>query len=370
MIYFDNAATSFPKPKSVIRALMECVNEYCGNPGRSAHDLSLRSSEEIFDTRVKLAEHLNYPYPENVVFTLNASYALNMAIKTTVKKNSHVLISDMEHNSVIRPLTAMKRFGVEYSVFSFNQDLEKTFEALIKPNTTCIIASIASNVTGEKISLKKIVKLGQKYNLKIIVDASQAVGHTKIDLEETAVDAFCAPSHKSLFGIQGAGFCIFTDGEKRESFIEGGSGSESLSPFMPTALPEHFEAGTLPTPAIVSLKAGLEFIENVGISEIENKLSFLIDETKERLLSVKGISVFGGESGIISFTHEDIPSYVIAQRLNSYGIAVRSGLHCAPLIHKRLGTQSSGTVRISLSYLNKIEELDKFFKTLVTDVIL
>lgn len=370
MIYLDNAATSFPKPRCVIEALNKCVKEYCGNPGRSAHSLSLKSSEKIYETRAKIASYLNYSTPENVVFTLNASYALNLAIKTSVKENSHVLISDIEHNSVIRPLTALKKHGVEYSVFSALQKDEKDIDCLIRDNTTCIVASLVSNVTGEENSLKQLYKLKQKYNLKLIVDASQSIGHKAIDLSMYPVDVLCAPSHKALFGIQGAGFCIFCDNTERESFIEGGSGSESMNPLMPSALPEHFEAGTLPTPAIASLFAGLEFLEELGADEIERKLNSLTEEAKARLSSLSDVKILGANSGIISFTHEKLPPSIIAERLNSYGIAVRSGFHCAPLIHKRIGTESGGTVRVSFSYLNKTRELDKLYKCLKSELFI
>ncbi len=364
MIYLDNAATSFPKPRCVIRALNECVNEYCGNPGRSAHTLSIKSSEKIFETRAKIASLLKYQNPENVVFTLNASYALNLAIKTTVRENSHVIISDIEHNSVIRPLEALKMRGVEYSVFKANESFEEEIAKLLKDNSSCLIVNTNSNVTGEEISIERLYKIKQKYNLKLIIDASQTIGHREIDLSSGNVDVLCAPSHKALFGIQGAGFCVFCDGELRESFIEGGSGSESMNPRMPSALPEHFEAGTLPTPAIASLYAGLDFISKVGISEIEEKLNFLTEEVKARLLSVDGINIVGGNCGIISFFHNTIPSHVIAEKLNSFGIAVRSGFHCAPLIHKRLGTLNGGTVRVSLSYLNSKRDIDALYRAL------
>ncbi len=370
MVYLDNAATSFPKPQCVIKELNECVKEYCGNPGRSAHLFSIKSSEKIYETRMAIASYLNYSTPENVVFTLNASYALNLAIKTTVKENTHVLISDIEHNSVVRPLTALKKRGVEYSVFSAEGDIENEIKGLVKENTSCIIASITSNVTGEEISLETLYKIKQKYNLKLIVDASQGIGHRKINLESYKVDVFCAPSHKALFGIQGAGFAVFLDEEFRDSFIEGGSGSESMNPLMPSALPEHFEAGTLPTPAIASLYAGLEFLMELGDVEIERKLKILTEEAKVRLLSIGGIRIFGGNSGIISFTHDKIPPHIIATRLNSHGIAVRSGFHCVPFIHKRLGTERGGTVRVSLSYLNKKRELDKLYKSLKDELFI
>ena len=368
MIYFDNAATSFPKPRCVIRALNNCVKDYCGNPGRSAHTLSIKSSEKIFETRSAIASFLNYSCPENVVFTLNASYALNLAIKTTVKPNSHVIISDLEHNSVIRPLHALKKYGVEYSVFEARNEPEKEIEALIKNNTSCIIVSTTSNVSGEQISIKSLNKIKQKYNLKLIIDASQNIGHRKIDLKETPVDVLCAPSHKALFGIQGAGFAVFCDGDMRDSFIEGGSGNESMNSDMPTLLPEHFEAGTLPTPAIASLFAGVNYLSEMGISHIEEKLHFLTKEAESRLMSIKGIKVLGANSGIVSFVAERVSPHLVAEKLNQNGIAVRSGFHCAPLIHRRLGTLDGGTVRLSLSILNNTKELDRFYKVLKSEL--
>ena len=367
MIYLDNAATSFPKPRCVLRALDECVRKYCGNPGRSAHTLSLKSSEKIYDTRVCIAELLNYQNPENVVFTLNATYALNLAIKTTVKKGEHVIISDIEHNSVVRPLEALREKGViEYSVFRADKRLEDEIPSLIKNNTSCIVSSIVSNVTGEEIFLKQLSNLKQKYNLKLIVDASQAIGHKKIDLSESPVDVLCAPSHKALFGIQGAGFSVFCDNIIRESFIEGGSGSELFNPRMPVLLPEHFEAGTLPTPAIVSLQEGVEFINEVGIENIQERLSAYTEYLKDGLSEISGVSVVSGNLGIISFIHKTIPSNLIAEFLNSQGVAVRSGSHCAPLIHERIGTYKGGTVRVSLSYLNKKREIQSFLKILAS----
>ena len=368
MIYFDNAATSFPKPRSVVRAVNECIKEYCGNPGRSAHAFSIKSSEKIFEARNKIADFLNYPYPERVVFTLNASYALNIAIKTTVKENEHVLISDREHNSVVRPLEALKKRGIEYSIFKPSQNLEEEIKTLVKNNTTCIAVSINSNVTGDEISLETLYKIKQKYNLKLIVDVSQTIGHREIDLSKCHPDVLCAPSHKGLLGIQGAGFCVFCDELPRESFIEGGSGSESMNPSMPKALPERFEAGTLPTPAIVSLSSGIDFISKIGISNIEEKLAFLTEEAKARLSSIKGIRICGANMGIVSFVHEKIPPYAIAKFLNKNGIAVRSGFHCSPLIHKRLGTLDGGTVRASFSLFNKTHELDKLYRVLKSEI--
>lgn len=365
MIYFDNAATTFPKPTSVIDALDGCVKEYCGNSGRSAHMLAIKTSEKIYDAREKISKLLNYDYPENVVFTMNASYALNMGIKTSVKFGEHVLISDMEHNSVLRPVENLRKQGlIEYTVFSTDGDLEKEISSKIQKNTGCIISNAVSNVTGNEISLYSLSKIKQKYNIKLILDVSQLIGHKKIDLKTTPCDVLCAPSHKALFGIQGGGFCIFCDGEKRQSFIEGGSGNESLNTEMPKELPERFEAGTLPAPAIISLGAGIDFIEEIGLQNIENKLSGLMNKCIDILDSFKSITIYGGANGVVSFRIKNIPPYLIANEMNNYGICIRSGLHCAPLMHKKIHTEDFGTARISFSYLNVEKELDMFYHAL------
>ncbi len=365
MIYFDNAATTFPKPARVIHALQKCVSEYCGNPGRSSHDLSVKCSEKIYETREEIANFLSYNYPENIVFTQNASYALNMAIKTSVKRGEHILISDNEHNSVLRPLEKLKRDGlIEYTVLNSESIKNEDIEKHITSKTKFIVCNLISNVTGEEISLKSLYNLKQKYNLKLIVDASQMIGHKKINLSDTPCDILCAPSHKGLFGIQGAGFCVFCDEEERESFIEGGSGSESFSPLMPRKLPEHFEAGTLPTPAIVSLGEGIKFIQSVGINKIEEKLESLTKKAYEVLSDIKNLKIYGAENGIISFTIAEVPSHLIADDLNKAKIFVRSGIHCAPLVHKKLGTEYVGTVRASFSYFNNLNEINKFYKEL------
>ena len=362
MIYIDNAATTFPKPRSVIGELNLCVKKYCGNPGRSSHILSLKSSEKIYLTREKIARMLGVNTPENIVFTYNATHGLNLAIKTFVTSHCHVLTSDFEHNSVIRPLEALKRKeGISYSIFDTDKDLKASLREKIKKNTKGIICSIASNVTGDTLSLKVLSNFAKENGLFLIIDASQAIGHTKIDLNEAHCDALCAPGHKALFGIQGSGFVYFRDKYRRESFIEGGSGSESMSVYMPDLLPEGYEAGTLSTPAIVSIGAGVEYVNSVGIDEIESKLNVLTDAAYDRLSTVEGIRIYKRGNGLISFNIDDIPSSTIASYLDEHGICVRGGLHCAPSIHKKLGTLEQGAVRISFSYLNRLKDVDGLY---------
>lgn len=361
MIYLDNAATSYPKPRSVITEVNRCIKQYCGNPGRSSHVLSVKSAEKIYEAREVIANHFNLSNPENVVFTPNATYALNLAIKTMIPNNCHVLCSDFEHNSVIRPLKKLeKTCGVVYSCFSSAEEIPR----LIRPQTHVIVCSLASNVTGQTHDLDIISKICKQNNLILIVDASQIVGHQKINLALSSCDAFCAPGHKSLFGIQGSGFIIFKNGTRGESFIEGGSGTESSSYDMPMYLPEGYEAGTLSTPSIVSLAKGIKYIEEVGISNIKSYLDGLTDRLFEQLSENEGLNIYGMGCGILSFNLRDYKSTFIASELSKRGICVRGGLHCAPSIHKKLGTLDQGAVRVSFSYFNRKRDVDIFCKAL------
>lgn len=365
MIYFDNAATTFPKPQRVIRAVEKCIKEYCANHGRSTHRLALRTSEKIYETREKIAGLLGVKYPEYVVFTENATHALNLAIKTTVNPGSHVIISDMEHNSVFRPIYALsEKAKVTYSVFNTDGDISEKIEKLITPKTECIVSSLMSNVTGKEISLEALSYAARKNNIKLILDASQCIGHKKIDFDKFPFDILCAPSHKSLFGIQGAGFAVFTDGALRKTLYEGGSGNDSKSPNMPTLYPERFEAGTLPAPSIISMMYGIEFIESIGIDSINKRLSILTERATEMITSINGARVYQYGNGIVSFTLPEIPVYSLSYELDKRGICTRSGLHCAPLAHKSLGTDETGTLRISFSVFNRDGELDSFYKAL------
>ena len=361
MIYFDNAATSFPKPKCVIDALCECVNKYCGNPGRSSHKLSLKSADAIYSAREEIASMLGGVEAENIVFTYNATYALNIAIKSLINKNCHVLTSDFEHNSVIRPLESLKRkIGVEYSSFETDKDISDSIESNLRDDTVAIVSSIVSNVDGRCISPKILSDISQERNLLLILDASQAMGHINIDVTKTPCDALCSPGHKALFGIQGCGFVYFKNKERLDSFIEGGSGVDSLSREMPLMLPEGYEAGTLSTPAIVSLGKGIEYVKSVGIDNINKNLNSLSAYALNSLQEIPKVKLYKGQNGIISFNIDGVPSSIVAGELDKNNICTRAGLHCAPSIHEKLGTISQGAVRISFSYFNTTNEIDRF----------
>ena len=365
MRYFDNAATTFPKPNCVYDSTIECIKNYCGNPGRSSHRLSLRCEEEIYRAREAIARLLNIDNPEYVIFTQNATYALNLAIKTVVPKGSHVIISDIEHNSVVRPLFALsKTSGVEYSVFSSSGDVKAEIKSLKRKNTVAVICNLLSNVNGREIDMGAVSEACRDEGILFITDASQKIGHKKIDLTATPCDILCAPGHKALFGLQGVGFCVLCDGKIRESFIEGGSGNSSMNPEMPEYLPERYEAGTLPTPSIVALRSGIDFINKVGIENIEKHINFLTDTVKERLSELKRVSFLSGKNGVVSFNIKNISSVETAALLDRCGICTRGGFHCSPGTHKILGTDKFGSVRVSFSYLNKAHEIESLFSAL------
>lgn len=353
MIYLDNAATTFPKPKPVIEKTFECITKYCANSGRSAHSLAVRTDEEIYNTRETIADFLSFPTPEKVCFTTNATYALNIAIKSFITNKCHVLISDIEHNSILRPINKLKEtLGIDYSHFSTDGDIERNIESILREDTYAIITTLRSNVTGFEIPFNILSGVAKRHNLKLIVDATQLIGHKKIDLRKTPCDALCAPGHKGLLGIQGVGFAVFVTEPPYKTLIEGGSGNESENPKMPFSLPERFEAGTLPAPSIVSLASGINFINDFGITEIEKQNNSLTAIFTEELKKIKSIKIYAANNGIISFGIPGVDSHKIAKFLADGEICVRSGLHCAPLAHHKMGTERYGLVRISLSLFN------------------
>ena len=365
MIYLDNAATTFPKPRSVIRETAKCLKYYCANSGRSSHKLAIKTTEEIYSTREILAKLVNFDKPENICFTSNATYALNMAIKGTLPRDSHILTSDLEHNSVIRPLEKLKKtLGIEISKFSTDGNVSKNIEDAITNKTFAIVSTLMSNVTGKEIQLSCLAEVASKHKLLLIADASQLIGHKGIDIRCIDRGVLCAPAHKGLFGIQGCGFAIFKDVIPHATVTEGGSGSESRSIVMPENLPERMEAGTLPAPSIVSLRAGIEFINDYTLEALDEKIAFLTECFTQRLQDINGLELVSAQNGILSFRMNQKSVSEIASYLDSFNIYVRDGLHCAPSAHEKLGTLSTGLIRISLSVLNDTRDADAVWKKL------
>ena len=366
MIYLDNAATSFPKPRIVIKEVERCLKKYCGNPGRSGHRLSLAAAESIYETREEICKLVSLSSPDSVCFTQNATHALNIAIKGIIRDDGDCLISDLEHNSVIRPLYKQKQiYGGNILVFRTDIPLRQAISGVITDRTKYMVSTLSSNVTGKVIDIKELSSIARENNLKLILDASQYIGHHPLDLSGVAFDALCAPGHKALFGIQGSGFLIIgNQASEIPTLIEGGSGSGSLDTAMPLLSPERFEAGTLSTPSIISMRYGIKYIESIGQTEIENKIRFLTQTLLDRLSNIKKIQLIGCENGICALNVYGQSSETVSAYLDSCGICVRGGLHCSPLIHRRLGTASSGAVRVSLSVLNTKKDIDKLYQAL------
>lgn len=368
MIYLDNAATTFPKPEAVYNAMMDCMKNYCANPGRAGHKLAMKAAREIYDTRENIAKLFNIDNPMNIVFTNNATDSLNLAIKGVVNKGDHIITTSMEHNSVIRPIKALEKIGVENTIVQCDEqgflnvdDLENA----IKPNTKLIVTTHASNVCGTLIDIKSISEIANKHNILYLIDASQTVGVYDIDLKAIKADMLAAPGHKGLLGPQGTGILYIREGLNIDILKEGGTGSRSEDLFQPDLLPDKYESGTHNTPGIVGLNEGVKFIFKEGIDKIKEHEEELCKYMLERLDEVPNIKIYGPKdankrASVISINIGNMDSGEITFLLDSeYDIATRSGIHCAPLAHKTLGTLEQGAVRFSIGYFNTKEEIDK-----------
>lgn len=366
MIYFDNAATSLYKPKEVKDAVIYAINNLTANPGRSGHDLSLQVSNMVFETREVLKKFFNAEN-YNVIFTKNCSEALNLAIFGTLKNGDHVITSCYEHNSVLRPLKELEKQGVEVSILDCDlKDFHKVLEENIRENTKLVITTHISNVTGDMTDIQSVGKICKSHNVRYLVDGAQSSGHLRIDVANSNVDMFAFAGHKGLLSITGVGGLLVKNGLKLKPLIYGGTGTESENLIQPKDFPEGFEAGTVPTISIASLKSGVEFlIKNFSkIEKIEENLAKYI---KNELKNIKFLKIYSNidSKNVFCFNFENVSSNKIADILNEkYNICVRAGLHCAPLVHKKLKTLQTGAVRVSLDFFNTSDEIDKLISAL------
>jgi len=374
MIYFDNSATTNPKPKNVIFSANRAMINFSFNSGRGGYRHSVKAAERIFDTREKIGTLFNIE-PQNIAFTQNCTLALNMAIKGSVSKGDHVIISNLEHNAVARAVEALALKGiVTYDTACFSYDPETTvnnFKSLIKSNTTLIVCMQASNVFGCVFPVKEIGKLARDNGIRFITDAAQSAGVFDIDVKRDNIDILCTAGHKGLYGPMGTGFMAVSDENiKLETVIEGGTGSSSMSLSQPDFMPDRFESGTLNNSGIIALGAGVDFVNNKGIKNIyTEELSMIsmlyceLDRNPKVKLYTPAPKIYE-TAPILSFNYDDYSSEKTSSLLAENGIATRGGLHCAPLAHKAFGTQDRGTVRISPSVFNNYNECEIFIKTL------
>ena len=371
MIYFDNAATSFPKPSAAIEEALACMRDYGGNAGRGSHRMALAAAEKIYACRELLSEFFGLHAPERIVFVSNTTHALNLAIKGLLRAGSHVLISELEHNAVRRPLAALEQRGkITFDLFPavglHSSEIVAGIRARITPCTAAVICTHASNICSLSLPIREIGALCRQHQIYFILDAAQSAGHLPIDMTRDCIDALAAPAHKGLLGIQGAGILALGEGVCPTTLIEGGSGYQSISPYMPDEFPERYEAGTLPTPAIASLLGGMSFLRENGIENLQSRVKTLFLSTRERVESLQGFEIYQKDTAgaVFLFNKRGVPSTVLAQWLDKNGICARAGLHCAPLAHNALGTPEGGAVRLGFGPFNTAAELDALWRVL------
>ena len=372
MIYFDNAATTGVKPKSVVRAVDFALENLSANPGRSGHSKSVGAAETVYKAREKLSDFFGSEGPETVVFTQNCTHAVNCVLKGLLKKGDHCIISSLEHNAVVRPLV---KTGVSYSVaeVSLTDDDEtvKNFVEKIKPNTKLIFCTGASNVLGKILPIEKIGAICRKRGIYFGVDAAQTAGVLPIDMKKQNIDFLCIAPHKGLYAPMGIGVLIARK-PLPDTIIEGGTGTNSSELFQPSFLPERLESGTVNVPGIAGIMGGLEFVKTKGTESIYQNELRLIQMLYKKLEDNEDVTLYTPypEAGmyvpLLTFNVKNMTSYEAASILADNKIAVRGGLHCAPFAHRQIGTLEGGAVRVAVAYFNNSSEIDYFAKTVKT----
>ena len=365
MIYLDNAATTLPKPASVRTEMIRAI-ETMASPGRGTHEAAMRAADLVLDCRMEAAKLFHAAEPEQVVFTMNATHALNIAIRSLAGKGSRVLVSGFEHNAVTRPLHAIgAQIAVAGRKLFDTEDTLAAFEAKIN-EAELVICTHVSNVFGYILPINEIADLCRRKSIPLIVDASQSAGILELDMQKLGASFVAMPGHKALYGPQGTGILLCA--EPGKPLLCGGSGSESIRQFMPEDLPDRLEAGTHNVPGIAGLLAGLRFVQKRGIRSIERHEKELLSHMINQLKTCDNLEVFAGplgsQTGVLSVKSNSIPSERLASMLGSKGICVRAGLHCAPLAHQSAGTIEEGTVRFSFSAFNNMRQIDVACRTL------
>lgn len=369
MIYFDNGATTFPKPKSVVNAVNYAITKIGANPGRGGHNMAMKASEVLFECRNNAATLFDIDNSENIIITNNCTTALNTVIKGILKSGDHAVISSYEHNAVVRPLEFLKNRGVEYSIAQVDYaDNEKTvdnFRKAFKENTRLVICTHASNVFGIRLPIERIAALCKLNGILFCVDAAQTAGLIPISLKNSDIDYLCTAGHKGLYGPMGTGLLIINSKVIPESLIQGGTGSLSAQVNQPEILPDKFESGTHNLIGIAGLNEGIKYVMRKtpqGIFDYEIRLA---RNLYDGLSKIKDIELYtkkpdkNGFVPVISFNLKNIDSEKTAQILNDrFNIAVRAGLHCAPLAHKCFGTLEKGTVRAVISSFTTQNEVN------------
>lgn len=367
MIYLDNAATTLHKPECVRRAVYEAMGTL-GNSGRGLHAATLAASRIVYETREKAARFFGFQEPERVAFTSNATEALNIALHGLVKAGDHVITTQTEHNSVLRPLYQKEKEGAELTILRAdakgNISLSE-LENAIKENTKAVICSHASNVTGNLMPIEKIGKICKRHGLTFVLDAAQTAGAVPIEMQKMGIHVLCFTGHKGLFGPQGTGGICVDKSVNLPPFKRGGSGILSFEHEHPQEMPEALEAGTLNIHGLAGLHAAFDFLEETGIEVIRRHEQRLMEQFYQGIRRIKGVKIYGDfeaaeRSAVVSMNVQGYDAKEVGDILwQEYDLAVRAGIHCAPLIHGALGTQEQGCVRFSFSWFNTEEEVER-----------
>jgi cysteine desulfurase / selenocysteine lyase len=373
MIYVDNAATTFPKPDGVYEQTFRFLKESGGNPGRGGHYFANASRQVVEESRQRIARFLGIRDPKRVIFTANCTDSINMVLKGYLKPGSHVVASNLDHNAVSRPLETLRRSGIiELTRIRFDSEgfaLPAWFEGALRHNTILIVLCHASNVLGTVQDLKAIAKLSKANGIPLLVDAAQTAGRIAIDADEAPMFVACS-AHKALFGLPGLGILTLPENSELQPSREGGTGTSSESVIHPQQLPERLEAGTPNVPAIASLKYGLDFIEREGMDRIHEKEMQLLSQLHSQLNDDPRFEFYSGPDygphvAVAALNIKGVPPEEAAAILDqSFGIAVRAGLHCAAVLHQQLGTIPGGCLRISPGFFNSEEDINQTAKAL------
>ncbi len=368
MIYLDNAATSRPKPPEVIKAMNDFLDNVCANSGRSGHRLAIQASRIVYDARESLAELFNITDPLQIVFTMNATESLNLALLGILQNGDHVITSSMEHNSIMRPLRVMETQGVEISVVGCSQQgfLDPdNLKKLIKKNTKLIALNHASNVTGSIQPVREIGNIAREHDLLFLLDTAQTAGACPIDVEEMYIDLLAFTGHKSLCGPQGIGGLYIREGISLKPLKYGGTGSRSDEEYQPDFMPDKYESGTLNLVGIAGLGEGVRYVMEKGIGFIRERERKLTQNLIDGLLAIPDVKVYGGldaknQVGVVSFDIQGLSSSESSMYLeDEFDILCRSGLHCAPSAHKTIKTFPEGTIRFSLGIFSNQDDVHR-----------
>jgi len=358
MIYLDNAATTWPKPSCVIESVTAAMRQYGANPGRSGHRLSMETAQMVFRCREKVAKFFGLSDPTGVVFTANCTTALNTVIHGMMRQGGRVLISDLEHNAVLRPCHALSSPSLRYDVARWSPSVEETvlnIRRAVTPRTRLIVVTHASNVFGVTMPIEKIAKVAQELGIPLCVDAAQTAGVMPIDMERMGIDYLCVAAHKGLYAPMGSGLLLCRRKEPLIPLITGGTGSYSQCPDQPMDLPDRLESGTLSVPSVAGIAAGIDFVQKIGRESIYEHEMRLLQQLYTALSECNGVVLYTDfpqietHAPVLSVNVMGRRSEEVAALLDREGIAVRAGLHCAPMAHRHFNTLDGGTVRLAPS---------------------